>query len=91
MIVAFATAKSARTLQIGCRSRVAQRARRIALNDMARGDHRRSHAKKGSGNSWSTQQQRNCRWEKRVVTDDRRPAVEFGEVLGAMFRCELLV
>jgi hypothetical protein len=71
--------------------RVAQTPKKIAFNDMASGQTRRPQAKNRSGNPWSTQQQRNCSRDKRTVTDDRRPADDWGDVLGPMFSCELLV
>ena len=70
---------------------VAQTAKKIAFDDMASGQTRRPKAKNRSRNSWSTQQQRNCSRDKRIIADDRRPADERGAVLGPMFSCELFV
>jgi hypothetical protein len=64
---------------------------KVAFNEMANDQARVPKAKNRSSNPRSTQQQRNCSRDKRIVTDDRRPANEWGEVLGPMFSRELLV
>jgi hypothetical protein len=72
-------------------AQVAQTRKKIAFVDMATSQTRRRYAKERSANAWSTQQQRNCSRDKRIVTDDRRPADEGGDVLGPMFSRKLLV
>jgi hypothetical protein len=70
---------------------VAHASKKIAFSDMPGGQTRRPKAKNRSRNSWSTQQQRNCSRDKRIVTDDRRSADERGAVLSPMFSRELFV
>ena len=70
---------------------VAQTLKKIAFNDVAGAQTRRPKAKDRSRNSRSTQQERNCSRDKRIVADDRRPTDERGAVLGPMLSCELFV
>jgi hypothetical protein len=70
---------------------VTQGPRQIAFNDMPRDTDRRPRTDQHNASLSSTQQHRNCTYDRQTVLDDRAPAIERVEVLSPMFSRELVI